>query len=154
MTRSLDQILTEQKIELSPHLIRTPDATVSVHGSWILSEFNWSAGVWPRYYDGPSSWAIALLIFSIWILANPIPRDMPWLIPACFAVSIGALWSIGLWAANRWLVKRPAFPDAASRGLTFSISGSEGSVTIFQSDDEAEIKLLRQALEKTLLPSK
>ena len=150
MTRPIEQILADQKIEISPRLIRTPEVTISVGNGWIISQYDWQ-GFRSTYLDGPSAVAVAMLVASIWILASPIPPDMPWLIPAGFAVAIGATWSIGRWAWNRWM--SPEVPERPSKGLTFSY-GLEGSVTLFESNDDQEIQLLRQKLEQSLLQRK
>lgn len=150
MSRSIEQILAEQRIELSPRLVRTPDTTISIGEAWIVSEFHWN-NRWLRYIDGPSPLAITILVASVWLLAVPIPPEMPWLIPVCFAAFTGALWSIALWLINR--LRTNPQPELPSRGLTFSVAGSESAVTIFQSDDEQEVKLVRQKLEATLLPN-
>jgi hypothetical protein len=150
MTRTIDQILAEERIEIAPHLIRTPEITVEVGNGWVLSQYDWPQITHFGYYNWPSPVAVAALVGSVWLLARPIPQDMPWLIPVGFAVAIGACWSIGRSLLSRWL--QPPYPQQPRYGLTFG-GLSEGAVTIFKSDDEQEIKLLRQKLEATLLPN-
>jgi hypothetical protein len=150
MSRTIDQILAGQRLEISPHLIRTPESTISVGDVWTVQEYHWP-DLWSGYVEGPSPFAISVLVGSVWLLANPVPADMPWLIPVASAAALGAAWSILCWLLNRRL-RRP-IPQQPTRGITFSVSGSEGAVTIFQSEDEQEIKLLRQKLESVLLPN-
>ena len=149
MTRSIEQILEEERIEIAPRLIRTPELTIEVGDGWVLSVNDWAPVSWPNLYDLPSPVAVAALVASVWLLARPIPPDMPWLMPVAFAVAIGAVWSIGRSLLNRWL--QPVYPTQPRYALTFG-GWSEASVTILKSDDEQEIKLLRRKLESMLLP--
>ena len=149
MTRTIEQILADERIELSPRLIRTPGNTIEVEAGWILGQHDWQPISWPSSYDWPSPVAVAALVASVWLLARPIPPDMPWLIPVAFGTAIGATWSIGRSLLTRWLT--PTYPTQPRYALTFG-GWPEAPVTIFQSDDEQEIKLLRQKLETMLLP--
>ncbi|MEA3015574.1 MAG: hypothetical protein QOI38_296 [Sphingomonadales bacterium] len=150
MTRSIDQILTDERIEIAPPLIRTPDLTLEVGDGWMLSVNDWAPVTWPNLHDLPSPLAVTALIASAWLLVRPVPPDMPWLTPVAFAIAIGALWSIGGSLLRRWV--RPAYPPQPRYALLFG-GWSEGAVTIFKSDDDQEIKLLRQKLEAMLLPN-
>lgn len=149
--RSIDQILSDERIELSTQLIRTPEATVRPGESWILHQYHWAPLQVGYYSNVPNAFAVAVLVAAVGLLSRPIPAGMPWLIPLAFGCAIGATWSIGRSLLSRWL--EPSTPERPTRGITFAAAGSEGAITLFQSDDEQEIKIMRQKLEQTLLPS-
>lgn len=152
MARSIDQILADERIDISERLIRTPTTTVRVGDSWCLWEYHWprlGAGFAP-YPVNP--FAVATFIASIGLLSRVIPPDMPWLVPIAFGAAIGAGFSIGRSLTSRWLAPTKEVEKSEVRGISFS-AGDEGGTTIFQSSDEQEIKLFREKLEQTLLPA-
>ena len=148
MTRALDQILSDERIRLADGLITTPTVTVRPGGAWALSEYHWpELGAW-RPSIAPRPFHVGVLVAAIGLFFVPWSREMLWVLPFALGAAIGAVWGIAETLLSRW--RAPRSQETAKRGVMLALAGYEG-VTVFASDDEQEIKLVRQKLEQTLL---
>jgi hypothetical protein len=142
--------MAAERIQISGRVLRTPDLTIRLGDAWVLQQYHW-----PRiaswYNPHPvSALAIGILVASIAVLSRSGGPDQPWAVYVAFGGAVGATWSIGRSVLSRWV--RPEDPSQLpSRGITLGGLGSEGAATVFTSEDEQEIALVRQGLEQTLL---